>query len=289
MYEFLDRRYALALYEVCVEVGNVEIVLQQLKEIVDEMDSNKDLIKILKNPQINKFNKKRIFKDIFQESIETELLDFLLLTIDKERILFLREKYNQFKQIYLSESNIIIAEVKSTISLSKIEKETLKRNLEEKYNKTIILKERVDESLIGGIVIRIGDEIIDGSIKNRLVEFKKITSESSRKEYVQNQEAKRLEAKDIINPLNGEGNESLKNGIQWAHSRDAICAEITTAVSLTYEEKNSLIRSLERFYKRRIVIKESIDKDIIGGILVKVGDDITDYTIRDKMKYIKIG
>ena len=107
MYEFLDRRYALALYEAGVEAGNVEIILQQLKEIVNEMNSNKDFFKVIKNPQISKFNKKRIFRELFEDCIERELLNFLLLTIDKERILYLREKYEQFRQIYLAANNKI--------------------------------------------------------------------------------------------------------------------------------------------------------------------------------------
>lgn len=290
MYEFLDRRYALALYEMCVEAGNVELVLQELKEIVDEMDSNKDLIKIIKNPQINKFNKKRIFRELFENSLEEELLDFLLLTIDKERILFLREKYNQFKQIYLSESKILIAEVKSLISLSKGEKEALKINLEKRYGKTIVLKEKVDKSLIGGIIVRIGDEIIDGSIKNRLVEFKKITNESSRKEYEQNNEDRRIIAKGIMmESLDDNCDKGIKNGSQGGYGREVMYAKITTAVLLTRDEKFGLISSLEKFYNKRIVIEEDIDKDIIGGIIVKIGNDITDYTIRDKLKYINKG
>ena len=62
MYEFLDRRYALALYEMCKEAGNIETVLEELGEVVEEMDNNEGLIKNNRNPQINKHNKKRIFE-----------------------------------------------------------------------------------------------------------------------------------------------------------------------------------------------------------------------------------
>lgn len=283
MYEFLDRRYALALYERCVEEGNVELVLQQFKEIVDEMDSNRYLMEVLKNPQINKFDKKRIFTELFKECIEDELLKFLLLTIDKERILFLREKYVQFNQIYLDDSKILIAEIVSTIYLSNEEKNTLKRNLEERYKKTIIFKEKVDKSLIGGIVIRIGDEIIDGSIKNRIVEFKKVTNEIN-----ESNDVRRLESKDImLGSLEHKCSKNLNNGLHNPCDREALRANVTTARPLRDDEKVCLINSLESFYNRNIVIDESIDKDIIGGVLIKVGNDITDYTLREKLKHIK--
>lgn len=269
MYEFLDRRYALALYEACIEAENVELVLQQLKEIVNEMDSNKDFLKVIKNPQISKMNKKRIFRELFETSIEHELMNFLLLTIDKERILYLKEKYEQFRQIYLAANNIITAEVKSAIPLSNIERENLKIILEKKYNKIVMIKQKIDESLIGGVIIRIGDEIIDGSIKNKLDEIRDISNE----------------VKD------GNGN-SINNVIerrkqQRSSKEDVLHANVTTVVPLTTQERTRLIESLENFYEKKIEITEDIDKTLLGGIVVKIGDDVTNYTVREKLKHIQ--
>jgi len=160
MYEFLDRRYALALYNTCVEAGNVELVLEDLKEIVDEMKNNEGLIKIIRNPQINKYNKKRIFKELFKGSIEDELLSFLLLLIEKGRILYLKEKYTQFRLIYLEHNNTVIAKIKSVIPLDENQREAIKQKLEKRYEKTIILEEQIDESLLGGIQLTVGNEVI---------------------------------------------------------------------------------------------------------------------------------
>lgn len=270
MYEFLDRRYALALYEACVEVDNVEIVLQQLKEIVDEMDSNKDFMKIIENPQISKFHKKRIFKELFEDTIETELLNFLLLTIEKDRILFLKEKYYQFKNIYLEANNIMIAEVKTAIPLSIEERNTLKRVLEKKYNKNIVLKEKVDESIIGGIIVRVGNEIIDGSVKDRLAKFKKLTND-----IIQGTEA---ESQQNYNEMEYKLSQSGIN-------KEALNVDVKTVIALTDDEKLRLTKSLEQFYERKITIHESVDEKLIGGILVKVGEDSLDYTVLEKLRY----
>ncbi|MEG2016823.1 MAG: F0F1 ATP synthase subunit delta [Clostridium sp.] len=269
MYEFLDRRYALALYEACVEAGNVELVLQQLKEIVNEMDSNKDFLKVIKNPQISKFNKKRIFKELFENSIERELMNFLLLTIDKERILYLREKYEQFKQIYLAANKIITAEVRSAIPLSNEERETLKLVLEKRYNKTVMLKQKIDITLIGGVIIRIGDEIIDGSIKNRLVEFRQISDGID-------------EATNTSASIKNTRKQSQKNMVE-----EVLQAKVTTVIPLTEKERIQLITNLEQFYERKIELSESIDKELLGGIVVTIGEDVTDYTIKDKLKHIQ--
>lgn len=272
MYEFLDRRYALALYEACVEAGNVEVVLQQLKEIVNEMNSNKDFMKIIENPQISKFNKKRIFKELFEDSIEPELMNFLLLTIEKKRILFLKEKYYQFKNIYLNANKIIIAEVKTAVQLNDEEKNTLKIVLEKKYRKTVVFKEKVDKSIIGGIVVRIGDEIIDGSIKERLTELKKLTNDIVQGDQDELSQIYTIRQKKLL---------------QSELGKEPLYAEVTTAIPLTGNEKLSVIKSLEEFYDRKIVINEIINKDIIGGILVKIGEDVIDYTVREKLKYIQ--
>lgn len=271
MYEFLDRRYALALYEACSEAGNVEVVFQQLKEIVNEIDSNKDFMEIIKSPQISKSNKKRIFKELFEDTIEPELLNFLLLTIEKERILFLREKYNQFELIYLDAKNIILVDIKSAIYLTNDEKINLKHVLEEKYKKKIILREKIDSSLIGGMILRVGDEVIDGSVKEKLCSFKKRINDID----IKNDDS--LYTRPINNKYISKEDISL----------EYLDAEVTTAVKLTDDERIRLIKGLESFYDRKIRIHEFVDKDIIGGILVKVGNDITDYTIKEKVRYIQ--
>ncbi len=202
MYEFLDRRYALALYEMCKEAGNVETVLEELGEVVEEMDNNEGLKKIIRNPQINKHNKKRIFEELFKGKIEDELLSFLLLLIDKGRILYLREKYNQFKIVYLKNNNTVIAKIKSVIPLNDKEIETIKSKLEKHYEKTIIIEEEIDKSLLGGMLISVGDETIDGTIKTKLMDLKNI-SEGNVSRYNFNELNKELLA-DIITskPLN---------------------------------------------------------------------------------------
>lgn len=174
MYEFLDRRYALALYDTCIEKGNVEQVLYEFKTIIEDMMNNEDLMKLIKHPHISKSAKIRIFKEIFGGKITDELLNFLILLVERERILFLKEKYEQFRLIHLERTNTVIAKVKTVVPLDDDQKTALKDKLEKLYEKTVIVEEEIDKSLIGGIVIRVGSDIIDGSIKNKLKEMKNI-------------------------------------------------------------------------------------------------------------------
>ena len=66
MYEYLDRRYALALYEVAEEKGKVQQYLQDLREICNLIDTNKEFYEVIKHPQISTKKKKRTFINIFK-------------------------------------------------------------------------------------------------------------------------------------------------------------------------------------------------------------------------------
>ena len=121
MFEYLDRRYALALYEVAEEKGKVQEYLNDLREICDLIDNNKDFYEVVKHPQISTKQKKKTFINIFKGNIDEELLSFLLILIEKDRILFLREKLNEMEKIHLEKNNTLVAVVKTAVPL--LEKE----------------------------------------------------------------------------------------------------------------------------------------------------------------------
>lgn len=172
MYEYLDRRYALALYNVAEENGKVEEYMRDLKEICDLMYNNKDFYEVIKHPQISTTRKKQTFINIFKGKIDEELLSFLLLLIEKDRILYLREKLNEMEKIHLERHNTLTGIVKTAIALTDNEYNTLKVKLENKYDKKILLHREIDKSVIGGVYVRVGNTVIDGTIKSRLDEMK---------------------------------------------------------------------------------------------------------------------
>ena len=174
MFEYLDRRYALALYEVAEEKGKVQEYLNDLREICDLIDNNKDFYEVVKHPQISTKQKKKTFINIFKGNIDEELLSFLLILIEKDRILFLKEKLKEMEKIHLDKLNVLQGIVKTTIPLEEYEYNSLVEKLEKKYNKDIILKKIIDPEILGGIYVRIGNDIIDGTVKTRLEDLKKL-------------------------------------------------------------------------------------------------------------------
>ena len=174
MYEYLDRRYALALYEVAKEKNKVDEYINDLREICDLIENNKDFYEVVKHPQISTKNKKRTFINIFKGKIDEELLSFLLILIEKDRILYLREKLNQMEKIDLERKNILSAVVKPAVPLLESEISDLQEKLEKQYNKKIIMATEIDKSLLGGVYVRVGNDVIDGTIKSKLEEMKDI-------------------------------------------------------------------------------------------------------------------
>lgn len=174
MYEYLDRRYALALYEVAERRGKVEEYLQEGREIIELIKNNQEISKILKHPEISTSKKKKIFIEIFKGKINEELLSFILLLIEKDRILHMEEKFREMEKIHLEKQNILVANVKTVVPLNDNQRKKIVEKLEKKYNKRIILKEKIDKALIGGVYVRVGDDVIDGSIKSKFEEIKKV-------------------------------------------------------------------------------------------------------------------
>jgi ATP synthase F1 delta subunit len=345
MYEFLDRRYALALYDACSEKGNIEQVMAEFKTIVDDLMSNEGLIKITKHPQISKASKIRIFKELFGGKISDDLLSFLILLIEKERILYLKEKYEQFKLIHLERTKTLIARVKTVVPLEASQKQILQQRLEATYKKTVIIEEEIDKSILGGLIVIVGSDVIDGSVKNRLRDIKDVVEKNQRARYNFAELNKELTAEVITaSALSQQQLERLRVNLEGFYNRSIIIkqvfdasiignlrviigndviegelldklttednvdandeaiagqnrivtnfnkilnAEVKTVVPLTEDQKEKLKICLEEFYERRIILTEKLDKDLIGGVYVRIGNDITDGTVKGKLKILK--
>ena len=174
MYEYLDRRYALALYEVAEEKGKVQEYLQDLREICDLIENNHDFYEVIRHPQISTRKKKKTFINIFKGKIDEDLLSFLLILIEKDRILFLKEKLAQMENIDLERKNTIKGLVKTAVPLLPEEFNELKEKFEKKYNKKILLEAVVDKSVLGGVYVRVGHDVIDGTVRSKIDEMKEL-------------------------------------------------------------------------------------------------------------------
>lgn len=178
MYEYLDRRYALALYEVAEKKGRVDEYLSDLREIISLMKNDVEFLRIIKHPLISTSSKKKIFIKVFKGKIDEELLSFLLILIEQDRILFTEQKLNEMEKIHLERNNTVLVEVKTVIPLNESERENLRARLYKMYDKKILFDEKIDADILGGVYLRVGADVIDGTIRGKLEEMKKIMFKS---------------------------------------------------------------------------------------------------------------
>lgn len=172
MYEFLDKRYAQALYDVALSKGKVDKYIDDLEGVVDLIKNNKELKNVLHNPEVSTSEKKRFLINIFKGKMDEDLLTFLLLLVEKDRMDFIEEKLIELKKIDLINKRTKVAKIRTAVPLEDYQREKLKEKLMKKYDHTIILEEIVDPEIIGGMIIVVGDDLIDASIKNNIDDLK---------------------------------------------------------------------------------------------------------------------
>lgn len=160
-------RYSLALFELAREQGKIDEIQQELSELVSVIMDTR-LKDILFHPRIEDSAKKDLIEKSFSGQLAGELINFLYLLIDKKRIFFLPEIYRSFTERYKQERGIIDIEAASAVELSPEQKQSLEKKLQELLNKKINVTYRVAPELIGGLRLKIGDRVIDGSIQYHL-------------------------------------------------------------------------------------------------------------------------
>ncbi|MBA5851488.1 F0F1 ATP synthase subunit delta [Clostridium sp. cel8] len=174
MYEYLDRRYALALYEIAEEKGKVKEYLDELESVVKTIKNNSKFLEIIEHPKVSTSQKKQIFTEIFKDRIDDDVFSFLMVLIEKNRIYDIDGKLREMKNIYLEKHNTVIAKVKTVVPLKDDEKSALIEKLENKFKKKVLIEEEIDPTIIGGVYVEINNEVIDGTIRSKLSEMKKI-------------------------------------------------------------------------------------------------------------------
>ncbi|MEI6857183.1 ATP synthase F1 subunit delta [Psychrilyobacter sp.] len=163
----VGKRYATAIYEIAAGEGKVKEVYETLNSIMETYLENLEFKNLVAHPLISKEKKKSFVKKIFPDldEVEMDIVDYL---IDKDRLLDIRSIVAEYLKIYYEKNQIVDVEATFALEPSEGQKENLIKKLKTKTGKKINLTVKVDSSIIAGGILKIGDEIIDGSIKRQL-------------------------------------------------------------------------------------------------------------------------
>ena len=168
----LAKKYAAALLALAKETGTLEEVEQELAQIGEIVQQNPELTDFLRNQLISREAKKEVVERIFTQHLNPMVMRFLGVVIDRGRIALLPDIIDVYLELSHVERNIAEAQVRLAVDLTDEEETRLIRELTELTGKEIYLEKTIDPSILGGMIVTIGDRRIDGSLKRQLHEMK---------------------------------------------------------------------------------------------------------------------
>ncbi len=174
MAKLISKTYGEALFEIAMEEKKIDVLFEEVQATMQILKENPELHRLLMHPKISKEEKISVMESIFKGRVSEELTGFLNLIIQKERYGELSAVLQYFIAKVKEEKGIGVAYVTTAMEL----KESQKKQIVEKLLTTTAYKEMemhfaVDESVIGGMIIRIGDRVVDSTIKSKLELLKK--------------------------------------------------------------------------------------------------------------------
>lgn len=176
MAKLVSKTYGEALYEAATEAGGDRTVelLEEIRCISDILAANPKFDELMGHPGIPKQDKLQLVEEIFKGRVSDELAGLLHVVVSKERYQDLREIFAYFTERVREERRVGVAHVASAAQLDAAQKDAVRaRLLETSGYAEMELHYEVDASLIGGMVIRIGDRVVDSSVRTKLDGLKK--------------------------------------------------------------------------------------------------------------------
>ena len=172
MAKLISKTYGDALFELAVEDGKVDVFMDEISELLTILKKEEELTKLMNHPKVLKEEKIQVIQNVFKGRISDEIVGFLTLIIQKERYSEAEAILEYFLDQVKEYKGIGVAYVKTAVTLTEIQKKQVEERLLQttKYRQ-MEMHFNVDKSLIGGMVIRIGDRVVDSSISTKIDEL----------------------------------------------------------------------------------------------------------------------
>lgn len=169
MARLADKTYGQALFDLSLEENKIKEYAEEIETVKDAFRLNPDLLILLTHPQIPKEEKINVITNSFKDFISDDVLGFLVIVVKAGRQALFMSIFDCFLNAVKAYEHIGQAYVTSALELTGTQREALKKRLLEiTDNIEYEMYYSVDESLIGGLVIRIGDKVVDSSIRTKL-------------------------------------------------------------------------------------------------------------------------
>ncbi|HOA81343.1 MAG TPA: F0F1 ATP synthase subunit delta [Defluviitaleaceae bacterium] len=172
MEQLISSRYAKALFDLAVESNKINEFENQVHNLYEILNSEKDFMQILQHPQIVADEKIELLKKVFESKVSDEIMGLLVLIIRKNREEYILDILNSFLNRIKEYKGIVTATVITAVALSNEQINLIKAKLTNSLKKQVQIETQIDQSIIGGLIIRVGDSILDASIGGKLQSLK---------------------------------------------------------------------------------------------------------------------
>ena len=175
------KRYARALFDVVLKEGSVETAHEDLQQFVAITEQNQALASIISNPAIAASKKHALAKALIDRAggISTPVAKIILLLAERDRLVLLPEVAAAYRERLLDYQNVVRGEVTTAVALDQDKVRALEQGLGKATGRKVVLDPRVDPSIIGGAITRLGSTVYDGSITTQLQKMKQALTESA--------------------------------------------------------------------------------------------------------------
>jgi ATP synthase F1 delta subunit len=170
--EEIAQVYARSLFEVAKEQGKLDEVREQLGQFADALEGNHELQVFFFSPYFSTEEKIEALRNAVDGADEI-VLNFLALLLEKHRMPLIFRVRKDFDELWAKEHKLLNVEVTSAIELDPSVVEQIGERVAEQTDRKVELKSTVDPDILGGIVLRVGNSILDASIRNRLDQLRR--------------------------------------------------------------------------------------------------------------------
>ncbi|MDX2145371.1 MAG: F0F1 ATP synthase subunit delta [Rhodospirillaceae bacterium] len=169
----LAARYAAALYDLADEHGALDAVAGDLKSLQTMIDGSDDFRRFLKSPVLSRADQSKAIKALGEKAQLSPLTQkFLGLTAANRRLFALSGIIAAFLALLATRRGEVTAEVTSAVALSDAQTSAITAALKQTVGRTISLTSKIDASILGGLIVRVGSRMVDSSIKSKLQRLK---------------------------------------------------------------------------------------------------------------------
>lgn len=170
--EEIARVYARSLFEVARERDGIDVVREQLGQFADALSESRELQTFFFSPYFSTPEKKDGLRRAVEDADET-IVNFLELLLEKHRMPIIFRARREYERLWEQAKNLLPVQITSAVALDASVAERIGDEIGRQTGRTVRLSSSVDPEVIGGIVVRVGNSILDASIRARLEQVRK--------------------------------------------------------------------------------------------------------------------